>query len=31
MTADERGFLALILAEPGDDTHRLVYADWLDE
>src|SRR5262245_24797354 len=25
------GFLAAILAEPGDDTHRMVYADWLEE
>lgn len=31
MTADERGFLATILAEPDDNTHRLVYADWMDE
>ncbi len=26
-----QGFLQAILAEPDDDTHRLVYADWLDE
>jgi uncharacterized protein (TIGR02996 family) len=25
------GFLAAILAEPEEDSHRLVYADWLDE
>jgi uncharacterized protein (TIGR02996 family) len=25
------GFLASIVAEPGDDTRRLAYADWLDE
>jgi uncharacterized protein (TIGR02996 family) len=25
------GFLEAILAEPDDDAHRLVYADWLDE
>jgi uncharacterized protein (TIGR02996 family) len=30
MTAD-LGFLQTILAEPDDDTHRLIYADWLDE
>ncbi len=28
---DEAGFLAKICAEPEDDTHRLVFADWLDE
>jgi uncharacterized protein (TIGR02996 family) len=28
---DEAGFLAAIQAAPGDDTTRLVYADWLDE
>ena len=27
----EADFLRAILAEPEDDTHRLVYADWLDE
>ena len=27
----EADFLRAILAEPGDDAHRLVYADWLDE
>jgi uncharacterized protein (TIGR02996 family) len=27
----EAGFLRAILAEPDDDAHRLVYADWLDE
>ncbi len=29
--SEERAFLAKILAEPEDDTVRLVYADWLDE
>lgn len=28
---DEAGFLAKILSEPDEDTHRLVYADWLEE
>jgi uncharacterized protein (TIGR02996 family) len=28
---DHAGFLADILANPDDDTHRLVYADWLEE
>jgi uncharacterized protein (TIGR02996 family) len=28
---DDDGFLDAIRANPGDDTHRLVYADWLDE
>src|SRR5262245_9446403 len=27
----EDGFLRAIVADPGDDTPRLVYADWLDE
>jgi uncharacterized protein (TIGR02996 family) len=27
----EQGFLEAIIAEPDDDTHRLVYADWLEE
>jgi uncharacterized protein (TIGR02996 family) len=27
----ESGFLQAILAEPDNDAHRLVYADWLDE
>ena len=27
----EIGFLQAILEEPDDDTHRLVYADWLEE
>jgi uncharacterized protein (TIGR02996 family) len=27
----EIGFLRAILEEPDDDTHRLVYADWLEE
>jgi uncharacterized protein (TIGR02996 family) len=31
MTPSDVGFLQAILAEPGDDTHRLVYADWLEE
>jgi uncharacterized protein (TIGR02996 family) len=30
-TADGAGILADILAHPGDDTPRLVYADWLEE
>jgi uncharacterized protein (TIGR02996 family) len=29
--ADELALLAAVLASPGDDTPRLVYADWLDE
>src|SRR5262249_55510447 len=28
---DEAGFLRTLLANPADDTTRLVYADWLDE
>ena len=28
---DEAAFLAMISANPDEDTHRLVYADWLDE
>jgi uncharacterized protein (TIGR02996 family) len=28
---NESGFLASIVADPGDDTRRLAYADWLDE
>jgi uncharacterized protein (TIGR02996 family) len=28
---DEPGFLAQLYANPGDDTTRLVYADWLEE
>jgi uncharacterized protein (TIGR02996 family) len=28
---DEAGFLAAIQTASGDDTTRLVYADWLDE
>lgn len=28
---EEAGFLAAICADPGDDTARLVYADWLQE
>jgi uncharacterized protein (TIGR02996 family) len=31
MTSDGDALLAAILAEPEDDTRRLVYADWLDE
>lgn len=31
MTGDERAFLDAILAQPDDDTVRLVYADWLAE
>ncbi len=31
MSDAERGFLAAILADPADDTARLVYADWLQE
>jgi uncharacterized protein (TIGR02996 family) len=30
-TADEQAFLSAILAQPDDDTPRLVFADWLDE
>jgi uncharacterized protein (TIGR02996 family) len=29
--SDEAAFLAALKATPGDDTTRLVYADWLDE
>jgi uncharacterized protein (TIGR02996 family) len=29
--AQEQAFLRAVLDEPDDDTHRLVYADWLDE
>jgi uncharacterized protein (TIGR02996 family) len=29
--SDEPSLLAAILAQPDEDTHRLVYADWLDE
>jgi uncharacterized protein (TIGR02996 family) len=29
--SNDAGFLAAIQAAPGDDTARLVYADWLDE
>jgi len=31
MSEDERAFLRAICAEPGDDTPRLVFADWLQE
>jgi uncharacterized protein (TIGR02996 family) len=30
-TTDRAGFMAKIIAEPEEDTHRLAYADWLDE
>lgn len=29
--AQERALLAAIRAEPGEDAHRLIYADWLEE
>lgn len=29
--SEEAGFLSAIVAEPDDDTHRLVFADWLDD
>lgn len=29
--ADEDGFLRSIALHPEDDTHRLVFADWLEE
>lgn len=31
MTHDRRSFLDPICAKPGEDTHRLAYADWLRE
>jgi uncharacterized protein (TIGR02996 family) len=31
MTADDQAFIRAIVDNPGDDTLRLVYADWLDE
>jgi uncharacterized protein (TIGR02996 family) len=31
MTADEKGFLAALRANPDDATARSAYADWLDE
>jgi uncharacterized protein (TIGR02996 family) len=31
MNATERGLLQAIATEPDDDTHRLVYADWIDD
>jgi len=31
MTITHDGFLRAIREPPDDDTHRLVYADWLDE
>ena len=30
-SSDEQSFLAVIVANPDDDTPRLVFADWLDE
>lgn len=30
-TAEEAALLAAVAAEPGDETARLVYADWLEE
>ena len=29
--ADEQAFIQAILADPTDDSPRLVYADWLEE
>jgi len=31
MSSTEDGLLRAIVTEPDDDTHRLVYADWLDD
>jgi len=31
MTSDERALMSAILADPTNDTPRLVYADWLEE
>lgn len=31
MTPDRRAFIRRIIDEPDEDTHRLVFADWLDE
>jgi uncharacterized protein (TIGR02996 family) len=31
MTGEREAFLSAILASPGEDTPRLVFADWLDE
>ena len=31
MSADERGFMAAIVANPEDDVPRLLYADWLEK
>lgn len=31
MTTIEAGIFGAILAEPGEDLHRLAYADWLDD
>jgi uncharacterized protein (TIGR02996 family) len=28
---DERAFFEAILENPGDDSRKLVYADWLEE
>src|SRR6478672_5831059 len=30
-TSAEEGFIQAILADPDDDAHRLVYADWFGE
>src|SRR4051794_36032197 len=29
--SEQAGFLRAITEQPDDDTHRLVYADWLDD
>ncbi len=31
MDSEERAFLTAIIAEPDENLHRLVYADWLEE
>src|SRR5215216_2397351 len=31
LMADHAGFLRAIIDDPDDDTHGLVYADWLEE
>jgi uncharacterized protein (TIGR02996 family) len=31
MMSEEEAFLAALRAEPEEDSHRLVYADWLEE
>ena len=28
---EREAFLRKLVEQPGDDTHRLVFADWLDE